>query len=1374
MDNKTQSQTIKYRRVEGIALFCVTVILLIGFINLNKSYNEEFSRIEKGYQNKTIVNLDKNFSVDDLTGLLVKGNYIPTEQDARIIAGHLSAKLNAGEKLPNLGTLNKSPFLMNTAYVDSVGGEDLKGRLEKLRNGLQIPDNIEDLYQQQNNSIVEVGKGDYEMNINIYQESKRDVINKILQKFKIKKREPVTDGTLVQLREYWQITPDSLEKNPTAEIYSIVAYAKTDANGFATFKGLDGNKYYSVLPVKKNYNFGNAQGTINATIEKGLSNKNNQYTFTETEHQIKPFDSSAYQQLNADKALTVRTPQTYKDTFNFYLLLFFLSWWGLHLFLTFFNFNKPSDQLILPILMTLTGIGTLVMYAIHKPLTDNMEGNGMVFGTFLGLISFLILSKIHIDKLFDGVYFRKVKFLNFFTKGYVYLIFAGILLALLWMIGEGPEGSGVKVNLRLGILFQPSEIIKFLVVIFFAVFFSKNKNFFQETALPLKLKRIMFIFIGLGLLLFGFYVIGDLGPAMVLAISFIVIYSMANKDSIQLITGAVVYIILLLACRWFGGSRWWEYITVTVIWYVVRIVWGLVLSYKKKKRTYESALFLNFVIAVFVVCSSIPGHFSQLERLQNRTAMSMFSNGTWNNEVQGGDQVAQGLWGLASGGLTGQGLGNGNSNVIPAFDTDMILESIGEELGWICLLLLVICLTMLIHRTWLIGRSAGKSFLFYLATGIAVVTGVQFLVISLGSTGIIPLTGITVPFLSSGRISVFINVVAFGIVLSISKEKNKDMIDDEMDKKATVPVLLAYFGISIILLIRLFYCQCIDDKNILIKPALTINRSGDRIVEDNPRIPILVRELAAANIYDRYEELLATSNRDSLNRYLKDEIISNYATKEMQQFKRRYYPFGDHLIFWTGDFNNIQYSYFWNENRGYMAESRHLAELRGFNNRTYSIDTTLSTTKYKASRFLPEQGKKYKYEPRNWSELVPILKAGIHSSEAEKLKKKQKDIHLTVDARLQTQIQNEMYQFFKQGNYPAMKKLRASVVVLNAQTGELLCSANYPLPNLDTLKIKPENYNDIEGTLTYNFTRAYTDMDLGASFPSAPGSTAKVISALAGFMKYGQKVTTKIYNVDPAETIYKDEPCSDKNDNVTMERAIVKSSNIYFINLVNDLDLYEQLRDIYLPAGIGIEGLTPYIYENAVSNNFTKKFDSAIDSIKNLAIPQYQKYIKERQEKHFKKMNNTNWGWAWGQGSMAATPLAMARAYSIVANNGNFVETKYLIDKETKSKSILTLDTTLTYYMKEEANAKGISGIAAKTGTPERVTKIIKIGNHFIPESENDGWFIFFRKSNAYDGIITVAIRIERLEGGGSQRAVYLAKDILNVIAKRENEIKKQ
>jgi cell division protein FtsW (lipid II flippase)/cell division protein FtsI/penicillin-binding protein 2 len=1015
------------------------------------------------------------------------------------------------------------------------------------------------------------------------------------------------------------------------------------------------------------------------------------------------------------------------------------------------------------------------MYAMFDPLNDKMVGDSMAIAVLVGLVICLVCTLIRFDKFFDNKYLWKFDWLHTLyqriPQGFFYFVLALGLLLLLLFFGAGPEGSGVKVNITFPFTFQPSEIIKLLCVVFFAAYFARNADTIYNLSLMSdrsSWKHKLLLFTGIAgclLLLIGAYLgTGDMGPAMVLGITFILIYSMARRDYIQLLVGCATYCLCLYMVRYLHSSI---YLTVSLVWLIAWLLYGWL--YRGRKQVYESAIFLNIVIAMFVFGGGMLSE-SLGERLHDRTQISLFGDkGTtsiWDNEVTGGDQIAQGWWGLASGGFTGQGLGKGNPNVIPAHHTDMVLASIGEELGWIGLLVVIICLTLLIHRAWLIGRRAAKGFLFYLTTGIALSTGIQFLVIALGCIGIIPLTGITVPFLSQGAVSLVVCMTAFGVVLSISQIEGvpalREKIAEKYDNKVTLPVIMTWFACSLFLLMSLFYYQVLRRDDILIKPALITNQNGERVVEYNPRINLLVRQLGAADIYDRHGEILATSNPDSL-----------------RIAERRHYPYGNNLIFWTGDYNHT--SYLWNENRGYIAEKRHLSELRGFHNRRLNAQGKydkfrLTTDKYKINRFLPEQPKHYEYERYDYSELLPALKAGGDSREMNKLRKKQQPLQLTVDARLQTSLQQTMAEFFKSGSYSRMRKLRASVVVLGAHSGELLTSANYPLPNVDTLRIKPERYNDIEGTRTYSkFTRAYTDMDLGTCFATQPGSTAKVLSAMAGFMKLGDSVKDRVYNVNPAEAIYRTppgEPGYDRSKNVTLRDAIVESSNIYFINLVNSADLYKQLESIYWATGVRLDGMMPYLYNQADSSAIEAAYSDYVKEVRESALQRYAAYLKERDKGNYHIMRSADWAWAWGQGTMTATPLTMARAYSMIANGGKLTETVYELKEEQSPRTTPMLpreDMPILYgYMVEEAKAKKVPDVAAKTGTPERVTRIVNKRSYV----QNDGWFVFIKQSEAYKEPLVVAIRIERLDAGGSQRAVYLAQEVIKSIEKREREIK--
>jgi cell division protein FtsI/penicillin-binding protein 2 len=892
-----------------------------------------------------------------------------------------------------------------------------------------------------------------------------------------------------------------------------------------------------------------------------------------------------------------------------------------------------------------------------------------------------------------------------------------------------------------------------------------------------------------------------MGPALVIAGTFIIIYSFVRRDLIELCVGLVLFLICLKVASWLAPHSELALLAAAITWLCLWVVYGFTIN--KKKQLFESAIFLNLVISAFIFGSNLP---NVGERLQDRNDIY---TGIWDNEVRGGDQVAQGLWGLSSGGAFGQGLGEGSPNLVPASHTDMIFTSIGEEMGWFGLLVIVICMGILLYRSLLAGKRAGNPFVFYLAAGIAIITGIQFLIITLGCVGIIPLTGVAVPFLSYGKVSMIMNMVAFGIAFSISNNRATENQKEQLKKyNLMLDTSKWVYGIfAFVLLGTLFYYQILERDETLVRPALMSNTQGARIVEYNPRIQLLMKEMDAGNIYDRYGILLATNDKREIENlvsiYNKAGIDNDIYRKELKQRKRRYYPFGENMFFWLGDFNNTTVA--WNDSEddphGYIAERRHLADLRGFDNLKRDIEGNVQQiklmTKKDKSAFLYEVEKQYKYTDYDYSFLIPYLKAGIYSHKVERFneKREKRDISLTVDAALQTKMQNEIAVYaadnFRGENW---NKLRISVVVLDAANGDLLTSANYPLPDIQLLKLKQEEQTK---TKRYGYNekdrkeKAYTDRDLGLTYQTVPGSTAKVMSALAGLQKLGTKAANKTYYIDAREIV--ETGIEPHNYNVTMEDAIVKSSNNYFINLVNDQNLYKNLDSIYQAVGIRIDrkytrnpkennALIPYFFTQNTYNEAITDYSNEVNAVGKNGIRRYENYI-ERQKKepqYFEKMNWFETAWAWGQGSVAASPLNMARVASIVANEGKFVKTRFikrgnesLKIKKPQTIQIVSKDEAniLKGYMQSESAKHKIfpTGMGGKTGTPERELRYKAINNKgkevTVVKTYNDGWYIFFINSPKEKASLAVAIRMERLGAGISGNAVRLAdKVVLKVL----------
>lgn len=332
-----------------------------------------------------------------------------------------------------------------------------------------------------------------------------------------------------------------------------------------------------------------------------------------------------------------------------------------------------------------------------------------------------------------------------------------------------------------------------------------------------------------------------------------------------------------------------------------------------------------------------------------------------------------------------------------------------------------------------------------------------------------------------------------------------------------------------------------------------------------------------------------------------------------------------------------------------------------------------------------------------------------------------------ADAALQTDLQNSIASYMQEkhkGN-SHFNLMRVSAVVLDAINGDLLASANYPLPDYKLLKENDNPY--YSDNMRGKDWQAYTDVDLGTTFRTMPGSTAKVMSAMAGLMQYGTSISNQTYYItnDDAVERNKSGVSIEPLGNVTMRDAIVKSSNCYFINLVNDKDLYPSLDAIYKATGVSIGVQVPYFFTEKSDTAWRVQFDSKVTENRTGALAKYTLYSDNAKKGIHKQMNAAEWKWAWGQGwaqhELQASPLNMARVASTVVNNGQMPITQYLMPTNKYEKSLRNEGTIPLikpseaailkgYMLAEAANQHSRQGgsvslpsyVGGKTGTPER------------------------------------------------------------------------
>ena len=1290
----------------------ITIVFAAMFVTLFIKQQQGFEDVSARLINGTMMNLNDRNPGQHIEQLLKKGYFFDDPKDIALIESSVSngAKLFKN-KIDNIGELNKKNFFVDADYAFKNGGENFKKRVLSSRAllGYTGSDSLRFKQEISNKPTLpaqrDLHKGVYKVTGIIV-----DSLNK-----------PVS-GVLVKLQ---MILPQDSTFTDDEGVYkdkSLEAYVRTDVSGSFGFLNLPSDKAFRVLPLHPGYQYGRSQGI--QVLDADVS-----FTFKQSVHSIRLFSARDFKILKKEKSLIVRSPEQYNQWYWIIAGSFFLGFFILNLLLI--NKFQTADKLILPAMMLVTGLSFITLLSLQDPLRDRFLARDTLTFFGIGIVGICLLMLVNFKKFtVDSRFYRMLVFRKNTGKanGWQWAITALGLLGLTIVFGSGPEGSGVKVNL-FGV--QPSEIVKYAIILFLAGFFASNEKFISEyRSWHKRWYFFSFALVAMILAILLYLALGDLGPAMVVCFTFIILFSFSRGD----------FMMMLIAIATYTLTVWFLNIWIATLITVALVVLFMFLN---KKRTSESAIMIIMVMAGFLLIDQIPYLDKLIPGPVNRlTERKSIWQDPWNNEVYGGDQVANGIWAMSAGGLSGQGVGEGFAKNIPEAHTDMILPAIGEEFGWAGIVGIFIVFLVFMNRAIIIGRQTGTPFLFYLCAGIGISMFVQFLLIAGGSTGALPLSGVALPFISYGGSSLVINMMACGILLSISLIRGTpvqmEFITSKQDKNL-VPALLSAC-IAVILLTVTVSRYVINNKKWIVQPALVADRGGVRMFSYNPRISILMNKLEAGQLYDRNGFILATSNPDLVRKQMKELKATgiNYdLDSTLHKRVDRYYPFEEQTFFWTGDANTGVFN---GSTNGYFAEYEHAAELRGFKTPVVSFNTKAS--RYQEDRFLPRGVKEMTVSKRDYAALAPMLLAGLNSEEVATFKKRNRNVRMTVDARLQTTLQKSI------AGDTSLRKSRVSVVIMEDSTGDVLASAMYPLPPVkewELLNMSTAEQNKLSGW--------YTNSDLGFTYATQPGSTAKIITTMASFNKLGMKAADRTFHVALKERIRTRGIEPDETGTITLEKALVNSNNVYFIKLANEEHLQNQMGALYLQTGMFLHGVGGYFYDRPVENLAQeKKWFELWNKTEFNTKPRYDPArIRRTRAKGIS-------GMAWGQGALIATPASVARLASGVANHGNLVGNRYILkisDSVTTIKPAIKLARNPEYatlikdYMLKQSANKVYTlkvTVAGKSGTPERIWK---------NEQINDGWYVFFAPKKSGKGHVVVCIRIESTKG--SSKAVLLA-----------------
>jgi cell division protein FtsW (lipid II flippase) len=1324
------------RGKERLFLLLVAVIFALLFYKLYAVLQVRFADVDKRLKDGTMVNLNDKNPAARLSELLRKGYYFEDKRDIELIETTVAKSINTGEKIDNIGELNKRKYYVNADDAYTQGGKSFKSRVDASRSllGYTGADSLR-FVEERNDppavpSATDLGMGAQAIKGKVVNKDEQAVPGVLMRLQMVIPQDSIANDELTEdlkvvtekgngfVKTY---LPDSAGKR---RLQNLTAYARTNEQGNYEFKNLPAGKAFKVLPLQPGYQFGTSQGVESI-------NEDAVFNFRQSPHTMRLLSTRDFNILKKEKSLIVRTPQEFNFWFWIIAGSFLAGFLIVHVLLSW-RF-KEADQLVLPLIMMLTGMSFLTLLSLQDPLRDRFLAKDTLMYLGIGLAGMLVMLLLNLRRFTtDHWFYRMLMFKNIRTaaNGWPWAVLAVTLLALTILFGTGPEGSGVKVNL---FGFQPSEIVKYLIILFLAGFFAANEKLISEYASWTKRWSFFsFALIAILVTLMLFLLLGDLGPAMVVCFTFITLFSFSRGDFAFMAIAVIIYVI----ASWVFKNVWLSAL-------VTAAIVALLMLFQRRQLS-ESAIMVLVIMAAFLTIDQIPYldkvFPGPVQRLVDRKAIWQDA---WNNEVYGGDQVANGIWAMSGGGISGQGVGEGFAKTIPEAHTDMILPSMGEEFGWTGIVCIFLLFLLYLHRSIIIGRRTGTPFLFYLCAGIGISTFVQFLLIAGGSTGALPLSGVSLPFQSYGGSSLVANLLASGFLLSVSRVRGTAVqmtyISNQQDRNLVPALVAACLGVLLLTINVSRYL--LNNSKWVVQPSLVADKSGARMFSYNPRIAILMNRLKAGDLYDRTGAILATSKPQNIRKQKNKLSVAGAAGYNLDSavHKRldRYYPFEEQTFFWTGDANTGVFN---GSSNGYFAEYEHAAELRGFELPTTSYNTTAN--RYREDRFLARGVKEMTVVKKDYKALAPLLLAGINSQEVEAFRNRNRDVQLTIDAGLQTSIQKSI------ATDTSLADNRVSVVVMEANTGDVLTSAVYPLPpvrNWEQLTMSYAEQNQLAGWMTTS--------DLGFTYATQPGSTAKVLTSLAAFNKLGMDAVNKRYTVSMGERIRTKGVEPDETGVITMERAIVKSNNVYFIKLANQEHLQEEMANLYLKTGMFLHGVGGYYYGRQNDNAAREeKWRELWRKTEFNTKPRYNpNNIRRTRAKGIS-------GMAWGQGELIATPAAVARLVSGVANNGTLLNNRYVLKVSANAQPIkpgvkLVNDQQyaqlMRQYMIEQSAPKAYTlglAVAGKTGTPERIWKGQQI---------NDGWYSFFAPKAKGTGNMVVCVRIESTKG--SSDAVKLA-----------------
>jgi cell division protein FtsW (lipid II flippase) len=372
--------------------------------------------------------------------------------------------------------------------------------------------------------------------------------------------------------------------------------------------------------------------------------------------------------------------------------------------------GRRMDQILFPVVAMLGGISLLLMERLPQDLvTQTFVGAtfGLADVQLVWLVLAITIATAIAIVVRSDAWLRRYK--------YTWAAIGVGLLLLTFVLGT--EINGSRLTLQFGPFGgQPSELLKVILVVFLAGYLSENRPILmeQDTRVgPLRLPPLPYL--------------APMAAMWAIALAIVVI----QRD----LGAALLFFGVFLALVYVATGR------------ASLVVIGLIL---------------------FILGSWLMANLFEHVRTRVDIWLDPFAD-----PLGAGYQVVQALLAFARGGLVGVGFGAGLPEVggrppIPEVHTDFPLAALGEELGIVGVLAILGLYLVVVERGLRIGAAAGDDFRALLAVGLSLVIGIQAFIIAAGNLKVLPLTGVTLPFISYGGSSLLGNALVVGLLLALS------------------------------------------------------------------------------------------------------------------------------------------------------------------------------------------------------------------------------------------------------------------------------------------------------------------------------------------------------------------------------------------------------------------------------------------------------------------------------------------------------------------------------------------------------------------------------------------------------------------------------